>query len=161
MSKTIIDKLNQLGACSDACDWLEKSNFKTSQAAWDGCERGDWMLWLLGKLSGKPESAKRKQLVRATCGCARLALKYVKDGEHRPRICIEATEAWADGKSTIEQVKEARSAADVAAYAAADVAAYASASAAAAAADAAASRNKMRKDCADVVRKLFPKPPKL
>lgn len=181
-------KLSDRGACSDAVAWVE-SHKGTPQELWDQCARGDWMLWILGKLSGKPESSKRKQLVRATCGCARLALKFVAKGEHRPRICIETAEAWANNKATIEQVREARSAAAGAAAAcgAADAAAYGAAAAATAAAAAATAygaaaacaataaatygaaaygaaygaRKQMLSDCANVVRKFFPKAPRL
>jgi hypothetical protein len=67
-----LKKLEKLRPCSHALDWAK--GFDTAQAAWDACERGDWMLWLLGKKAGKPGSAKRKKLVLAACKCARLAL---------------------------------------------------------------------------------------
>ncbi len=115
--KPHVEKLNELRACSDAVSFA--SNHHTAQAGWDACERGDWMLWLLGKQSGAPESAGRKQLVLIACECARLALPYTKD----PRVlaCIETTEKWTRGEATIEDVRAARRAA----YAAAAAAAYA------------------------------------
>lgn len=33
-----------LGACAEGLSWLEGKN---GQSAWDACERGDWMLWVL------------------------------------------------------------------------------------------------------------------
>jgi hypothetical protein len=82
----------------------------------------------------------RKLLVAAACECARLALKFVPEGEERPRKAIEVAEAWCRGEATPEQVKEAASAS---AYAAHAYAAYASAYAAYAyAAHAYASDNK-------------------
>jgi hypothetical protein len=150
--------LQKLNACSEAVEYAD--TFPTLQKAWDSCERGDWMLWLIGKKSGNPENAKRKKLVLCACECARLALKYTKD----PRVvkCIEVCEAWAKGKATIAEVREARLAAYAAYAAAAAAAAYAAYAAYAAAAYAAAgaARIKTLKTCADIVRKHYPKVPK-
>lgn len=123
--------------CEDALTWARSQD--TAEAAWTACERGDWMLWLLGKLSGAPESDGRKKLVLAACECARLALPYGRDGKHSPRIAIETAESWARGEgATISQVRHAAAAAYAAAYAAAAVYAYAyAADAAEAAANAA------------------------
>ena len=141
-------KLKQLNACEEALIWVSQQ--KNAQQAWDDCERGDWMLWLLGKLSGKPESKKRKILVLITCECARLSLHLVPEEEDRPRIAIETAEKWAKGDATIEQVKTAVNAAANAANAAAAYAAYA----------AAAARCGILKQCADIVREYYPKVPK-
>jgi len=175
-----IDKLNKLKACSEAVKWAKE--MKNGQSAWDNCERGDWMLWLVGKMSGKPESVKRKKLVLCVCECARLALVHVPKGELRPLKAIETAEAWAKGDATIEDLRKARRAAivyaDAAAYAgaaaaaavadvygAAVAAAYAAAAAIAVVADAygaaayGAARKKTLKKCADIVRKHYPKVP--
>jgi hypothetical protein len=131
---TIAQQLKQLGACADAVDWAI-SYGADGRCAWAECRRGDWMLWILGKLSGPPESDARKQLVLTACACARLSLPHTKD----PRVlaCIETAERWARGQATIVELREARAAAAAAAYAAA-AAAYAAAAAAAAAYAAAA-----------------------
>ena len=113
------------------------------EEAWQKCERGDWMLWLAGKLSGSPDSDSRKKVVLASCQCARLALKYVKAGELRPQKAIETAEAWARGDPDIT-LKDVR---------AAEAAAWAAAWAASAAASAAL------KQCADIVREYYPNPP--
>jgi hypothetical protein len=94
-----IKELQQLGACIDALRWGK--DYPTLQEAWVKCERGDWMLWLLGKLSGKPMSDERKKLVLIACQCARLSLKYVKPGETRPLKAIELASAWAGGDNSI------------------------------------------------------------
>jgi hypothetical protein len=165
-----IEKLEELGACQEARE--DALKYESSQKLWDACERGDWMLWLAGKLAGKPESEKRKKLVLTCCQCARLSLKYVKKGETRPLKAIETAEAWARGESvTIQDVHAAAAAAADAAYAAyaaaADAAAAAhaayAAAAAAAAADAAdaayaaadAQKNTL-KECADIIREYYP-----
>ena len=155
-----IDKLNKLGACGQAVKWAKE--MKNGQSAWDNCERGDWMLWLVGKMSGKPESAKRKKLVLCACECARLAMVHVPKGEIRPLKAIETAETWARGDATIEEVRVARRAAYAAdaAYAAYAAAAYAADAAYAdAAADASYARKKTLKKCADIVRKHYPKVP--
>ncbi len=135
-----IKTLEGIGACSEALAWGEQ--FTTPDEAWAACERGDWMLWLLGKLAGGPETASRKKLVLAACQCARFALPYVKEGETRPLKAIKFAEAWAKGASgvSLQDVNNAAAAdAAYAAYAAAAAAyAYAAADAAYAAFAAAA-----------------------
>ena len=131
--------LTELNACSKATKWAEG---KSLAVVWKTCQRGDWLLWLCGKMADKPNWPTRKEVVLAACDCAELALKHVPKGEERPRKCIETVRAWAAGNTTIEEVKTARSAA----YAAAD---------AADAADAARKtvRTKTLAKCADLVRK--------
>ena len=116
-----ISKLRELGACTKAVLWAkDQPDWET---AWEVCKRGDWMLWLLGKLSGGPRSKSRKKLVLVACKCARITLKHVSKGEDRPRIAIETAEAWTRGEATLSQVRSAAYAAYAAAYAA-DAAAY-------------------------------------
>jgi len=171
------DELLKLRACADAVEWV--ADQPSAAAAWCNCERGDWMLWLLGRLSGKPGSAKRKRLVLCCCQCARLALTHVPAGEDRPRLAIETAERWAREEGpTLSDVRAASAAADAAgaasgaasdaAYAAyASDAAYAAyaADAAYAAADAAdaagGTRAKTLAECADIVREHYPQPPRL
>lgn len=171
-----MDKLNKLNACSEAVRWFETQ--PDMETAWRDCQRGDWMLWLLGRLA--VTKGDRKRMVPAVAGCARLPLKYVPDGENRPRVAIETYEAWGRGEATIEQVRaavggayvvDAAAAAAYAAYAAyaaaaaaaaaasaADVAYAAAVSAAAAAAAAAAARSVTLARCADIVRLHFEYP---
>jgi len=162
-SKEFMQLLDSLGACSDAKRWAEGKSF---HVVWITCKRGDWLLWLCGKMGDKKGWPTRKQLVLAACACAETALKYVPEGEERPRIAIETARKWARGKATLEQVKEAANnahyAAAAAAYAAAAAAAYAAAyayayAAAAAAADASA-RTKVLAECAKIVRRTLKEP---
>jgi hypothetical protein len=144
------DKLVEMDACEEAVWWAR--GYASPQAAWAACERGDWMLWLAGRLAGEPHSAARKRLVLAACACVRLALEYVPRGEARPRTAVETAERWArdEGGVTLQDVRAAAAAAYAAAAAAA--AAYASASAA---------RIAMLARCATVVRDCYPTPPRL
>ena len=166
-----IERLEKFGPCGGAVEWARTQ--PDPQALWDNCERGDWLLWLMGRLAGGPRSKSRKQLVLAACECARLALPYVKGGELRPLRAIETAEAWAKGKAELKDVRAAAyaaAAAGAAAYTAvAGAAAYAAAVAGAAAyaadatdaAAAAAARSEVLKECADIARKYHPKAPRL
>ena len=140
--------------CLEAMEWLGDRDAET---AWRECERADWMLWAVAKVG-----VDRKIVVTAACACARTALRFVPDGEHRPLSTIETTEAWVRGNTTTEDVRAAAGAAAYAAAgaagAAADAAAYA-AGAADAAADAAAyavARTSSLREMADIVRKTIP-----
>ena len=166
--KNWIKPITQMGACREATKWC--NNFDNLASAWAACERGDWMLWLLGELSGEPESDSRRELVLIACKCARLALPYVKEGEERPLKAIETAEAWARQENgiTLEDVRAAADAAADAADAAADTDAYPNADANAANAGAYAAyvayvayagnaaanaaENLTLKQCADIVR---------
>ena len=112
--------LSELGACVEASAW---SKGKSLSAAWKDSNRGDWMLWLCGRMADKPGWPTRKEVVLAACDCAELALKHVPAGEDRPRKCIETVRAWAAGTATLDDVLTARRAAAV--YAADAYAAYA------------------------------------
>jgi immunity protein 5 of polymorphic toxin system len=156
--------LVELNACSEAQKWAKG---KSLAVVWKTCKRGDWLLWLCGKMADKPNWPTHKEVVLAACDCAELARKHVPEGEDRPRKCIETTRAWAAGTATLDEVRTARRAvyavyadadpADAAyvAYAAAAYAAYADAADAAdaAATYAAAARTKTLATCAVLVRK--------
>ena len=145
MNSKTIRAVTDLNPCLEAISWLKKQ--KSPQAAWRACERGDWMLWLLGKLSGEPGSDARRKLVLAACACARLSLEYVPKGEDRPRKTIETAEAWAKYRRgvTLDDVRKAVAAA----YAAAKAAANANV------------RVETLAKCAVIVRKFYPRAPKL
>jgi hypothetical protein len=139
------DALTELHACCSAVTWCR--THPDLATAWATCTRGDWMLWLAGRTG-----TRREDIVLAACACAREALVYVRNGEDRPRLCLETTEAWARGEATISQVRAARAAAAAASYAAA-AAAAASYAASSAAADAARSASLARS--ADIVRSML------
>ena len=172
-------RIYALGACEGATDFI--LDHKTAQEAWDACENGENMLWLLGRLSGEPGSDKRRKLVLAACDCAGLARKYTR-GNLRKAFdrCQRTARAWARGKDgvTLGDMRRDADAASAAAtsYASASYAsaadaassaadaAYANAAAAAsyAAADAAANARKIiLGQCAKIVRNHYPKPPRI
>jgi len=130
---TLKSQLTEMSACMSAVNWVNKRGIKT---AWRDCPRGDWMLWLAGRLD-----IDRKLLVLAACDCAETALQYVPEGEARPAKAIQTSRNWCNGTATMKDCCKAAAAAYIAAAAAYTAAAYAAAAAyttAAYAADAAA-----------------------
>lgn len=158
---SIKDRLVEMGACHEAVAWADP--YQDPAFAWAECQRGDWMLWVLGRLS-----VDREDLVLAACECARLALPHARGPE--ALAAIEAAEGWAAGRVVMDDLRcayafaafadAANAAASSAAYAAnaafayaANVASYASY----AAYDAcAAARESTLATCADIVRRHFP-----
>ncbi len=65
-------------------------------AMWAGCLRGDILLWLASWAG-----VDRRLVVGATCAAVRPALGYIPQGEDRPRLAIEAAEAWARGEEGV------------------------------------------------------------
>jgi hypothetical protein len=172
-ARPLLPLLKKHGACHDALTWA--AGRTVSEDSWLACDRGDWLIWIAARLG-----VDRRLVVLAACDCARLALPRIPDGEHRPRLAIEAAERWARGEATIEEVRAAASAADAyatyATYAACATYAASAASAvayAASAADAyatyaasatsyaayaayAAARTATLRTCADLVRTRIP-----
>ena len=143
----------------EAIEWAEQ--YDGLQEAWTQCERGDWMLWLVGRMAKSKRD--RQQLALAACACARLALPYVPVGETHPLHAIEITERWARGEVgvTLKMVRHAIAAAYYtinANYAANYAATYAANYVAAHAAYAsnAATRISVLNQCADIVRHYYP-----
>ena len=157
--------LENFDACDDALEWCSKQ--RSRHQAWQDCKRADWMLWLVGKLAGPPDSKSRKRLVLCCCEVARPALKHVPKGENRPRAAIETAEAYCYGRASLDEVRAAAKAA----YAAYAYAAYAAANVAYVAADAAnvayggayaaAVSEGVREKSANTVRKHYPNMPQI
>ena len=162
------EKLKEINACNDAQKWAK--DYTTIDTAWAACERGDWMLWLIGKTDkSKPWSDERKPLVLCSCEVARTSLPYTKDA--RVLTCVETTEAWCKGEATQEQTASAALSAESAALSAAWSARSAwsaalsarSAALSARSAESAwsATSSAYLKLSADIVRKHYPKPPQI
>lgn len=60
-------RLVKMRACKEAVAWAKTQ--PSYEVAWDACPRGEWLLWLAGRLP----SVTRQALVLAECACARLA----------------------------------------------------------------------------------------
>jgi len=169
----LFEKISSFRPCDKAKTFLEKYQEGEEQKAWDECERGDWMLWLLGKLAGPPDSVSRKRLVKAALACARLAPAIENpEFEQIRQTCLKTVNDYLDGTASLEDVKAAANAAYAAAYAAyaaayAAYAVYAVAYAANAAIYAAAAysterrRQEVLRLLADEVRKVYVEVPKI
>jgi hypothetical protein len=99
--------LKKLGACSDVIQWARR--YRTPQSAWNGCRRGDWMLWWAGKLSGPPGSDSRRKLTLVAALCAETALPTIQDDESLA-LCMDGIQtcfAYAHGDATLDDVAEA------------------------------------------------------
>ena len=113
--KQYIEYLENLNACSEPIKWSKQ--FETSQDAWENCERGDWMLWLLGKIAGKPGSDSRRKLVLCSAKCARTAWEWMSP-EGKKAVCLAEKYGEGDKTITLKQLRITASAAYTAACAA-------------------------------------------
>ena len=112
-------------ACKAALDWLAAGQFPSLEAAWQVCQRGDWMLWLLYETNALDDATWRH-----------LAVDFAEQVRHlmadeRSVNALDVARRYADGQATREELAAARAAARAAAGAAAWAAARAAAWAAA------------------------------
>ena len=112
-----MDALCALDACRDARRWLAARTDPSWSSAWRDCERGDWLLWLVGALvcrdvlSGAIPShgaPSHRRLV----GCLvdvlyALLWPWVHDREEAIRRpleeCLDALARYADGEDDVSQ----------------------------------------------------------
>ena len=133
-------RIRHLNPCRDALVWLK--DFASPQKAWDACPRGDWMLWLIGKrITSEPWSEDRKPLLACALDCAE-TVKHLWPKKSAAKIskAVLVLRKWIDEESTTEEAIKAKY--DL--YAAN-----------------AAARIESQKKTADIVRRHFPKPPKI
>jgi hypothetical protein len=109
-----IEKLKDMNACDKAIQWLEHNQFKYFQEAWDACERGDWMLWLIGQTTDRENEAKLRKLTLAKARCAKLVIHLMSD--KRSKNAVLVAEQFGMGRATRQELDT------YAAYAAADAA---------------------------------------
>ena len=112
------DDLGKQEACREGVEWFKMtfpSGETTPEELICRIERADWLVWGLAHL--RPGGLGHQQAVTLACICARFALRHVVSGEDRPRLAIEAAEAWVKSP-TKENWKAAESAATDAARAA-------------------------------------------
>ena len=105
---SITTKLKRLGACEEAVTFSK--GFKSAQTAWDACERGDWMLWLIGrKITCAPWTDGRKKILACAMDCAETA-KNLWPAAKRDAIAGHMTtlRRWIKGKATTDEAIEAR-----------------------------------------------------
>jgi hypothetical protein len=171
----LLNTLRTIEACNDSIAWMGSLPPDTTpETAWTICPRGDWLIWLLGRLHVRGLIS-RQTLVLASCASARTALRHLAGTPWETACCeaINVAEQWCHGEATLDDVRAATRAvwqarradaayadaayADAAyAAAAAAYAAYDYAAADAAAAYAAYARQKHRALMADEIRKILP-----
>ena len=127
----LLEKLQQLSACSEAIEWVKENNHETLEKAWDACHRGDWMLWLAYHMK-----VDKRKLTLAKGRCAETVIHLMED--QRGIDAVKAAIAYGNGEINDEQLRDAAHAAYAAAAAAYGAAYGAAADAAAAAYGAAA-----------------------
>lgn len=91
--------LSTLDACDEDITWAQTQ--PDLETAWQTCERPDWLVWLLARLSGDHGSTTHRAIVLTVCACARTALPVLPPDELRPRCAIETTERWARGETSV------------------------------------------------------------
>lgn len=131
-----ISYLTDLGACHEAVEWA--TQYPDLGAAWQACERGDHMLWLAGRLAGPPMSASRRPLALAAGRCAALVLPYTDDAAVHNAVAL-TLRFGAGEEVSIEELQRAATAT----YAAA------------------ARRGAILRQCAEIVRVVYPDPPEV
>ena len=138
------DSIIKLNACSEAVKWCLTQ--PSLDVAWDRCQRGDWMIWILGRLNtSAPWSDERKPLVRVSVECSEQSLQYANSDTINATLwCLDSIRRWCGGEADRDEVDAAANAAYAAAYAAYAAARYRSLAAS-----------------AKIVRRHFPKPPRL
>ena len=111
---TFFEYLQAIKASQEILDWVRGTkDAGDASDIYNSCVRGDWLLEI-----AVAADVDRRTIVRAACRVARTALRYVPEGEERPRKAIEAAERWCRGAATLEEVRIAGAAAWAAAGAA-------------------------------------------
>lgn len=103
-----------MNACSDALKWLESQ--KELKSAWENCERGDWMLWLLNKTTNKSDELSLRRLTLVKARCAKIVIHLMNDERSRNAVLI--AEQYGLGNAIRSELDAAAYAADAAARAA-------------------------------------------
>ena len=111
-----------------------RKQYDTFKEAWEACPRGDWMLWIAGKLE-----LDKRLLVLTSAHCANTVRHLMED--ERSTRCVDVCIAYGEGKATEEELTTA-SAAEWTAWAARDAAS-------------AAARDANQKQTADICRKYL------
>ena len=99
-----IDAFKQQEYCDEVVDFL--GDCDTWREFYERCPRGDWLIigasWL---------RINETLLAHAGCDCAELALRFVPDGEERPRHAIDVKRRHLSGTASDEELSAAWAAA--------------------------------------------------
>ena len=140
--KELITTIKKLSACRDSIEWLSSQD--NLQQAWEDCERGDWLLWLVARLNiNERKLFLAKGLVveqiihlmndQGSINAVHAAIDYGngKIGKDELKIFADTAYDAADAAAAAARVADAYDAYAAACAAAAAYAAYAAAYAAA------------------------------
>ena len=107
-----IEELEQLHPCSEGLDWAKRQS--SLYVAWETCQRGDWMWWLLKQLRVKKEIS-----VSFANFCALRAKNHAATATATYAATCAAADAAAFA-AIADAASDAYAAADAAAFAAAN-----------------------------------------
>ena len=96
---TLQTKLKELDACDEAIEWAK--DYDNLQQAWDNCQRGDWMIWLINKM----EWSNDKDLRLMAVAFARQVQHLMND--QRSINALDVAERYANGEANIEELTAA------------------------------------------------------
>jgi hypothetical protein len=99
---TLQTKLKELDACDGpggAIEWAK--DYDTLQQAWDNCQRGDWMIWLINEM----EWSNEKDLRLMAVAFARQVQHLMND--QRSINALDVAERYANGEANIEELTAA------------------------------------------------------
>jgi hypothetical protein len=79
---------------------------QTLAEAWQRCEDGHELVKLCGLLIDTEGWPTKQEILLAVCDCAETVLPYLPKEETRSRECVRVSRLWAEGKATVEEIKE-------------------------------------------------------
>ncbi|MCF8218756.1 MAG: hypothetical protein K9J21_07215 [Bacteroidales bacterium] len=130
-TQEMIKMLKKFDSCKEAIEFTK--NYESFEAAWNACQRGDWMLWIAQRLK-----VDHRKLTLAKALCAETVIHLMRD--ERSRKAVEVAKKYGNYKASQKDLTDAT--------------AYAAAVADDAAAAAVAKENN-QKQTADICRKIL------
>ncbi len=79
---------------------------QTLAEAWQKCEDGHELVRLCGAMIGTEGWPTKQEILLVLCDCAETVLPYLPKEETRSRECVRVSRLWAEGKATVEEIKE-------------------------------------------------------
>jgi hypothetical protein len=79
---------------------------QTLAEAWQKCEDGHELVRLCGAMIGTEGWPTKQEILLAVCDCAETVLPNLPKEETRSRECVRVSRLWAEGKATVEEIRE-------------------------------------------------------
>lgn len=91
----VVSRQHRIGSCDEFLDFARRR--LTLQEAWNDCERGDWLLCLLGSCCNPVDftEGRRRQLARCACDCAGSSLALAQRRSELPKVVLDGVARWA------------------------------------------------------------------